>query len=293
MIDALLDRIRIARRPVHLAAPAAGHRTDRRRRRADHRRAVRRVLHRRRAVHRPGRRRLRHARAGCRCRSSRSSPRWPMPRSPTSRWTPPSSRSGLGGTWDSTNVADAKIAVITPIGIDHTEYLGDTLTEIAGNKAGIIKPDSVAVIGPQEPGGDERHPAPDDRGGRLRRPVRQRVRRAGQGFRGRRAAAHAAGTRRRVRGHLPAAGRRAPGDERSGRAGRGGGVLRRRRQSPARHRVGAGRFRGGRLAGPAGAGPHVADDHGRRRAQSARRGRAGRPRWPRNSPSPGWSACSR
>jgi dihydrofolate synthase / folylpolyglutamate synthase len=58
---------------------------------------------------------------------------------------------GLGGTWDSTNVADAKVAVITPIGIDHTDYLGDTLTEIAGNKAGIIKPDAIAVIGPQEP----------------------------------------------------------------------------------------------------------------------------------------------
>ena len=57
---------------------------------------------------------------------------------------------GLGGTWDSTNVADAGVAVITPIGIDHTDFLGDTLTEIAGNKAGIIKPDSVAVIGPQE-----------------------------------------------------------------------------------------------------------------------------------------------
>lgn len=57
---------------------------------------------------------------------------------------------GLGGTWDSTNVADAGVAVITPIGIDHTDYLGDTLPEIAGNKAGIIKPDSVAIIGPQE-----------------------------------------------------------------------------------------------------------------------------------------------
>ena len=57
---------------------------------------------------------------------------------------------GLGGTWDSTNVVDAKVAVITPVGIDHTEYLGDSLTEIAGNKAGIIKPDSIAVIGPQE-----------------------------------------------------------------------------------------------------------------------------------------------
>lgn len=58
---------------------------------------------------------------------------------------------GLGGTWDSTNVADARIAVITPIGIDHTEYLGDTISEIAGNKAGIIKPDAVAVLGRQEP----------------------------------------------------------------------------------------------------------------------------------------------
>ncbi len=58
---------------------------------------------------------------------------------------------GLGGTWDSTNVVDARIAAITPIGIDHTDYLGDTLGEIAGNKAGIIKPGAVAVIGAQEP----------------------------------------------------------------------------------------------------------------------------------------------
>ena len=58
---------------------------------------------------------------------------------------------GLGGTWDCTNVADALVAVITPIGIDHTEYLGHTLTEIARNKAGIIKHDAIAVIGPQEP----------------------------------------------------------------------------------------------------------------------------------------------
>ena len=65
-----------------------------------------------------------------------------MPRSRTSRWTSAVIEVGLGGTWDSTNVADAKVAVITPIGIDHTEYLGDTLTEIAGNKAGIIKADS-------------------------------------------------------------------------------------------------------------------------------------------------------
>ncbi|MBM9468074.1 bifunctional folylpolyglutamate synthase/dihydrofolate synthase [Nakamurella leprariae] len=58
---------------------------------------------------------------------------------------------GLGGTWDSTTVADARVAVITPIDIDHVEYLGPTLTDIARNKAGIIKPESVAVIGPQPP----------------------------------------------------------------------------------------------------------------------------------------------
>lgn len=58
---------------------------------------------------------------------------------------------GLGGTWDSTNVADAAVAVITPVGIDHTEFLGSTLKEIAANKAGIVKPDSVAIVGPQEP----------------------------------------------------------------------------------------------------------------------------------------------
>jgi dihydrofolate synthase/folylpolyglutamate synthase len=57
---------------------------------------------------------------------------------------------GMGGSWDSTNVADGRVAVITPIGLDHMAYLGDTLAEIAGEKAGIIKPDSVAVLAAQE-----------------------------------------------------------------------------------------------------------------------------------------------
>ncbi len=56
---------------------------------------------------------------------------------------------GLGGRWDSTNVASAQVAVITPIGLDHTEYLGDTLTAIAGEKAGIIKSGATVVIGAQ------------------------------------------------------------------------------------------------------------------------------------------------
>jgi dihydrofolate synthase/folylpolyglutamate synthase len=58
---------------------------------------------------------------------------------------------GLGGTWDSTNVADAKIAVVTPIGLDHQDFLGNTVAEIASVKAGIIKSDAVAIIARQQP----------------------------------------------------------------------------------------------------------------------------------------------
>jgi dihydrofolate synthase/folylpolyglutamate synthase len=66
---------------------------------------------------------------------------------------------GMGGRWDATNVIDAPVAVITSIGIDHAEYLGDTLAEIAAEKAGIIAAprgdvvpvDTVAVIGQQAP----------------------------------------------------------------------------------------------------------------------------------------------
>jgi folylpolyglutamate synthase/dihydrofolate synthase len=56
---------------------------------------------------------------------------------------------GVGGTWDCTNVADGTVAVVTPISIDHVRYLGSTLPSIAGDKAGIIKPGSVAVLAQQ------------------------------------------------------------------------------------------------------------------------------------------------
>ena len=56
---------------------------------------------------------------------------------------------GMGGTWDNTNVADGAVAVITPISIDHAEYLGDTVSAIAADKAGIIKAGAVAVLGQQ------------------------------------------------------------------------------------------------------------------------------------------------
>lgn len=69
---------------------------------------------------------------------------------------------GLGGRWDATNVVNADVSVITPVGMDHTDYLGDTITEIAGEKAGIIKPredaddpltpnENIVVIAEQDP----------------------------------------------------------------------------------------------------------------------------------------------
>ena len=58
---------------------------------------------------------------------------------------------GLGGRWDATSVADATVAVVAPIGLDHTHILGTTIAEIAGEKAGIIKPGSTAVLAGQDP----------------------------------------------------------------------------------------------------------------------------------------------
>jgi len=58
---------------------------------------------------------------------------------------------GLGGTWDSTNVADGQVAVITPIGIDHERLLGSSVDAIAAEKAGIIKAGAAAVIALQPP----------------------------------------------------------------------------------------------------------------------------------------------
>jgi len=57
---------------------------------------------------------------------------------------------GLGGRWDATNVADGAVAVITPVAMDHMQWLGDTIEKIAGEKAGIIKPGATAVIAQQQ-----------------------------------------------------------------------------------------------------------------------------------------------
>ena len=85
-------------------------------------------------------------RAGTRCRSSRSSPGWRSPPSPM----PPSTRrssSRDGGSWDATNVADGSVAVLTPIAVSHSRYLGNRSSRA---KAGIIKAGAFAVIGQQQ-----------------------------------------------------------------------------------------------------------------------------------------------
>ncbi|MBW3536700.1 MAG: bifunctional folylpolyglutamate synthase/dihydrofolate synthase [Actinobacteria bacterium] len=58
---------------------------------------------------------------------------------------------GMGGTWDTTNVADGQVAVVTGIGLDHMEYLGPTLEAIARDKSGIVKPRSTLVLGETRP----------------------------------------------------------------------------------------------------------------------------------------------
>ena len=57
---------------------------------------------------------------------------------------------GIGGEWDATNVADADVAVFTPIDLDHTKTLGSTVSEIAQTKSGIIKNKSI-VVSSQQP----------------------------------------------------------------------------------------------------------------------------------------------
>jgi len=57
---------------------------------------------------------------------------------------------GMGGRWDATNVADGAVAVVTPVAMDHMQWLGDSIEAIATEKAGIIKPGATAVIAQQQ-----------------------------------------------------------------------------------------------------------------------------------------------
>ena len=58
---------------------------------------------------------------------------------------------GMGGEWDATNVIAADVSVIMPVALDHMEYLGSTIAEIAKTKAGIIKEGGFIVLAQQEP----------------------------------------------------------------------------------------------------------------------------------------------
>lgn len=56
---------------------------------------------------------------------------------------------GMGGSWDATNVIDGSVAVVTPISLDHTDRLGTTPAEIAGEKAGVIKQGATVILAQQ------------------------------------------------------------------------------------------------------------------------------------------------
>jgi dihydrofolate synthase / folylpolyglutamate synthase len=58
---------------------------------------------------------------------------------------------GMGGSWDATNVADATVAVLLPVAVDHSSYLGERPVDIAREKVGIIKPGSTVVSAAQRP----------------------------------------------------------------------------------------------------------------------------------------------
>jgi len=58
---------------------------------------------------------------------------------------------GMGGRWDATNAADGQVAVLTTVGLDHVEYLGPTLADIAEEKAGIVKAGATVVVGERDP----------------------------------------------------------------------------------------------------------------------------------------------
>lgn len=76
---------------------------------------------------------------------------------------------GLGGRLDATNVLDQpRLTIITPISIDHEQFLGDTLTKIAGEKAGILKRGVPCIVGPQP---DEAMAVIEDRAARLGAPL--------------------------------------------------------------------------------------------------------------------------
>ena len=177
---------------------------------------------------------------------------------------------GLGGRWDATNVVNADVSVITPVGLDHTDYLGDTLAEIAGEKAGIIKPredaddpltpnENIVVVAEQDPEAMRviLQQAVDVEAGVARSgsefaALESRIAVGGQQVN--------PGPWRPVRGYFPAPARRAPGQKCRRGPCCGGGILRRLGRPPAGCCDRAQWFCPSDFTRPPGARAHLADD---------------------------------
>ena len=214
-------RARAAHRPLHQPPRGADERADLRRRRAADRRGVRARLQRRRAVHPPRRR----GPGRTRCPSSRPWSGWRTPRSPTPRSTWPSSRSGMGGSWDATNVADADGGRgAADRGRPRAVPRRHRRSPSPRRRPGSSSPARSRCSPSSTPEVAELLVAARRRGRGDRRPrghgVRRGLARPGGGRPGRLAAGAAGAVRR----GLPAALRRPPGAERRGRAGRGRGL---------------------------------------------------------------------
>ena len=262
-------RARPAHRALHLPAPRADERADQHRRRAADRRGVRPRLQRRRALHPPRRRR-----AGPPAELLRDDRRDGVRRVRRRPGRRRRRRGRHGRRWDATNVADAAVAVVLPIAVDHAKYLGD---------------DAGRPSRPRRPGSSSPAPSPCSPSRRPRSPTVLLERAAEVGATAAREGLEFGvvsrtpavggqvlslqGLRGALRRRVPAALRRPPGAERRRRAGRGRGVP---RQRAARRRAGARGVRRGHLARPPRDHPAQPDDRARRRAQPARRRGRGR-----------------
>ena len=143
MVTRLLMAQGLTRRHVHQPPPRADQRALRPQRRADQRRRLRRADRRRRRPRRADRRPADLLRG--------RAPRRRSAGSPTSPSTSPSSRSGCSAAGTPRTWSTPRSRSITNIGMDHNEFAGPTLADIAREKAGIIKPGSAVVIGETDP----------------------------------------------------------------------------------------------------------------------------------------------
>ena len=141
---------------------------------------------------------------------------------------------GLGGTGDATNVVDGEVAVVTNVSMDHVEYIGPTLADIAAEKAGIVKPGAALVLGETDPDAGALLPGPRARLGARSATATSAFGRTASPIGGRVLDLYTPyGSPRR---RLPRVARRAPGRQRRARAHRGGVVPRSRARRRSRRR---------------------------------------------------------